>query len=237
MTIYVLSMNDSKTENVSRRAKVEALWAVAQYNPRLTVGIVVLGVVTAVLEGVGLSFILPIVELVQVENPSAEADGMMAAFVTVYETAGVPMTLGTAVLGVSMVMVVRYTSSFGVAWLREVLRTYYIRDLQDRAFRNALDARVAYYDQEGSDDILNAIVTQTTYAGRVIQRAIQFLEQSLIAGMYFLIALIISPRLTLLTVVILGGFTVFFRRVLESGYDIGDRVAEANEERQEAVHL
>jgi len=134
-----------------------------------------------------------------------------------------------------VVMVARYTTSFAVAWLRAAVRTYYIRDLQDRAFRNALNARVEYFDEEGSDDILNAIVTQTTYAGRVIQRVIQLLEQAFLAAAYFLIALVIAPWLTLLTVVILGGFTAFFRVVIESGYDIGDRVADANEERQEAV--
>jgi subfamily B ATP-binding cassette protein MsbA len=226
-------MSDSEPE-ASRKEKIAALRDVASYRPRFTVGILVLGTIAAVLEGVGLSFILPIVELVQTSDPS-EAEGLMSVFVTMYQTAGIPLTLGTAVLGVSLVMVVRYTSSFGVGWLREVLRTYYIRDLQDRAFRNALDAKVIYYDEEGSDDILNAIVTQTYYAGRVIQRAIKLLEQSLIAGVYFLIALIISPPLTLFTAVVLGGFTIFFRRVLESGYDIGDRVADANEKRQEAV--
>ncbi len=228
-------MSADDTESVSRREKIDALIDVAQYNPRFTVGIVLLGIVAAILEGVGLSFILPIIELVETSDPASEADGLMGVFVSAYELVGVPLTLGTAVLGVSLVMVVRYTSSFGVGWLREVLRTHYIRNLQDRAFRNALDARVAYYDEKGSDDILNAIVTQTYYAGRVIQRAIQLLEQTFIAGVYFLIALIISPSLTLFTAVVLGGFTVFFRRVLESGYDIGDRVAEANEQRQQAA--
>jgi len=70
-------------------------------------------------------------------------------------------TAGIVLLGVSAVMVARHTTSFAVAWLREAVRTYYIRDLQDRAFRNALNARVEYFDEESSDDILNVIVTQT----------------------------------------------------------------------------
>jgi subfamily B ATP-binding cassette protein MsbA len=230
-----LSMSDVDTEEVSRQEKLDALYDVASHSPRLTIGIVVLGIVAAALEGIGLSFILPIIELVQLDDPAAGAEGLMGIFVTVYQSAGVPLTLGTAVVGVSIVMVVRYTASFAVGWLREVLRTYYIRDLQDRAFRNALDAQVKYYDQEGSDDILNAIVTQTYYAGRVIQRGIQLVEQSLIAGVYFLIALIIAPALTIVTAVVLGGFSVLFRRVLDSGYDVGDRVADANEQRQQAA--
>jgi len=206
------------TEPISRRKKTEALVNVGRYKPRYTAGVVVLSVVAAVLEGVGLSFVLPIVELVQLNDPATEADGLLAIFVTLYGVLGIPFSLGFVVLGVSVVMVARYTTSFAVAWLRAAVRTYYIRDLQDRAFRNALNARVEYFDEEGSDDILNAIVTQTTYAGRVIQRVIQLLEQAFLAAAYFLIALVIAPWLTLLTVVILGGFTAFFRVVIESGY-------------------
>ncbi|ELY79675.1 ABC transporter ATP-binding protein [Natrinema pallidum DSM 3751] len=228
-------MSTDNTEPVSRREKIDALLNVAWYNPRFTTGIVLLGIVAAILEGVGLGFILPIVELVRLSDPASQADGLLGLFVVAYQTAGIPFTLGYVVLGVSLVMVARYTASFGVTWLREAVRTYYIRDLQDRAFRNALNAKVSYFDEEGSDDILNAIVTQTTYAGRVIQRVIQLLQQGFLATVYFVVAFVMAPVLTIATGIILCGFTVFFRQVIESGYDVGDRVAEANEERQEAV--
>jgi len=228
-------MSSSDPEPVSRREKLDALRDVAKYNPTYTTAVVVLGVVAAVLEGVGLSFILPIVELVQLEDPAREAEGLLAVFVTVYQTLGIPFTLGYVVVGVSAVMVARYTTSFSVAWFREALRTYYIRDLQTRAFRNALNARVEYFDKEGSDDILNAIVTQTNYAGRVIGQGIKFTQQLFLAGVYFAVALVIAPVLTVITGIVLGGFSVFFRRVLDSGYDVGEKVAEANELRQEAA--
>ncbi|ACV47573.1 MULTISPECIES: ABC transporter ATP-binding protein [Halomicrobium] len=222
-------------DNVSRRDKIEAVIAVARFRPRFTVGVFAFGITAALFEGIGLSFILPIVELVQTQDSASEADGLLAIFVTLYRTAGVPFTLGTVILGVSGVMVARYTSNFVVAWLREALRTYYIRDLQDRAFRNALNARVDYYDEEGSDDILNAIVTQTYYAGRVIKRGIQFLEQTFMASVYLFIAFVVAPWLTLFAVFVLGGFTLVFRQVLETGYDVGEQVADANKERQEAA--
>jgi len=228
-------MSSADSEPVSRRKKLHALRDVAKYKPRYTVAIVLLGITAAIFEGVGLSFVLPIVDLVQLDDPAAEAEGLLAVFVRVYQTAGIPFTLGFVVLGVSGVMIIRYTTSFAVAWFREALRTYYIRDLQIRAFRNALNARVEYFDEEGSDDILNAIVTQTTYAGRVIQRGIKFMEQSFLAAVYFGVALLIAPALTIITGFVLGGFTILFRRVLDSGYEVGDKVAEANEMRQEAA--
>ncbi|RQG91530.1 ABC transporter ATP-binding protein [Natrarchaeobius halalkaliphilus] len=228
-------MSSSDTESITRREKLEALLDVARFDPKFTVIIVALGLVAAVLEGIGLSFILPIIEIVQVDDPVAEADGLMAVFVQAYDLIGIPFTLGFVVLGVAAVMTVRYTISFVVGWFREALRTYYIRDLQLRAFDNALDARVEYFDEEGSDDMLNAIVTQTYYAGRVIQRGIRLLEDLFLSLVYLLIAFVMAPLLTVFAIAVLGGLTFLLRGVIEPGYEVGDVVADANERRQEAA--
>ncbi|WP_122089311.1 ABC transporter ATP-binding protein [Halalkalicoccus subterraneus] len=227
-------MSTSDSPPASRREKIDAMTSVLRYNPRLTGGIIALGVLAATLEGVGLSFILPIIELVQSEGGTA-TDGIAGVFVAVYRTVGVPLTLGTAVAGVVLVMSVRFTASFFVAWFREALRTYYIRDLQTEAFSNAFDAKISYFDEEGSDDVLNAIITQTFYAGRVIESLVLFFEQSLLAVAYGAIALVISPVLTVVTAVALGGATYLSRSMVESGYDVGESVADANERRQEAA--
>jgi len=229
-------VTETDSEPVSRREQLRALLRVAQYRPVFTLAIIVGSVFAASLEAVGLSFILPIVEIVQAPgDPAAQADGVMLAFVQAYQTIGIPFTLGTVVTGVSLVLTVRWTSTFVVRWLREALVFDYMRELQTQSFDNALDARIAYFDQEGSDDILNAIVTQAEYASRVIRYVINFFEQFLLSLMYLAIAFVLAPRLTLFAGVFLGGLTVFFRYVLESGYDIGDRVADANERLQQAA--
>lgn len=228
-------MSEDEIGNVSRREKLRALLDVARFNPKFTVLIIVFGLGAAVFEGVGLGFIVPIVELVQTDDPTAQADGVMGAFLTTYQTLGIPFTLGYVIAGVSAILTVRYTLTFVVGWFREALRYYYIRDLQVRAFNNALYARVKYYDGEGSDDILNAIITQTMYAGRVIAQVIKFFQQGLISIVYLIISLAIAPLLTLVAVVTLGGVTFLIRHVIEPGYELGDEVADANERRQEAV--
>ena len=226
---------DEETENVSRREKINALLDVARFDPKFTVVIVALGLLAAVLEGIGLSFIMPVIEIVQLDGPVAEADGLMAYFVLVYQTLGIPFTLGYVVVGVAAVMTVRYTTSFVVAWFRAALTNYYIRDLQNRAYGNALDARVEYFDEEGSDDILNAIITETRYGAKVIKYTVKFLEKLFLTLVYLLVALIISPVLTVIAIGILGFLTIFLRRVVEPGYELGDIVADANERRQEAA--
>lgn len=221
------------SEDISYRAKLASIWRVAQFRPLLTIGIIVLSVFAAILEGIGLSFLLPILE--QARGGGGEPSGIVEVFVSVYEFLGFPFTLEFIIVGVALVMTLRFTSSFLVAWLRTLLRAAYVRDLQTRSFENALDAKISYFDREGSDDVLNAIVTQARQAGQVIQIMVQIVEQTLLSLMYFSIAVLLAPSLTIVTAVVLGGFTYVLRTVLESGYSVGDRVAVANERVQTAV--
>jgi len=229
-------MSDDDTRDVSRKEKINAIIDVAKFNPSWTIGIIILGIIAALFEGFGMTFIIPIIEIVQTEgDAAANADGLLAVFVTLYQTLGLPFTLEYIIFGVAAVISLRYTASFLVAWLRTALATYYTRDLQDRAFGNTLDARITFFDNEGSDDILNTIVTESLPAGRVIRITVQFIEQIFLTLVYALLAFVISPVLTVAAAVVLGGFTLLIRRVIEPGYDLGDKVAEANEERQETV--
>lgn len=188
-----------------------------------------MAILAALLEGIGLTFIEPIVEVVQSEQTAEEADGLLAAFQTLYQSLGIPFTLGYLVGGVTLVMTIRYTVSFLVGWFRAAIETRYVRHLQEQGFMNALDARIEYFDEEGSDDILNAIVTQSEYAGKVIKYAINTMQHGLLAAMYFAIAFYIAPVLTILTALFLGLMTFLFRNVLDAGYSLGDRVADAKE--------
>lgn len=231
-------MSGDKVEingGVSRSQKINAIINVAKFNPLFAALIVIFGLAAALLEGMGIGFILPVVELIQAENPSSQADGIMGVFLSIYQTLGIPFTLGYVVIGGLVVISARYLLSFLVAWFREALRTYYIRDLQIRAFDNALYAKVDYFDQEGTDDILNAIITQTYYAGRVIIRVAKFLEQSFISIIYVSVALLIAPILTIISMIMLGGMTYMIRSVVDPGYELGDAVADANERRQETA--
>jgi subfamily B ATP-binding cassette protein MsbA len=219
----------SEEGGVAVDERLEAVGHVARYRPGLVGAVVALSGLAAVLSGVGAGFILPIVELARADG-TAGAEGIMRWFVAAYDVAGVPLTIETAIVGVASVMSLRYGVGFLVDYLRAVLQTGYTRDLQIRAFENAVGARVGYYDENGSDEILNAIVTQTEYAGGV-----DFLESLLVSLAYGLVAFYIAPLLVLVTMIVLGVTTLVVRANLESGYDVGDRVARANELVQEAA--
>jgi subfamily B ATP-binding cassette protein MsbA len=147
-----------KAGNISNIDKLQSLYNVATHEPKLTVSILVFGLTTAILEGIGLGFILPII---QQTRSDGDPSGLAAIFAGVYDALGIPFSLEFIILGVASVLAVRYAASFGVQWLRGVLRARYVRYLRDEAFQNGLNAKISYFDQQGSDDILNTIISRS----------------------------------------------------------------------------
>ena len=222
-------------EDITHREKANALLKIARHRPALTVGVIVLGLFAAMLEGIGIGFVLPIVEVARSSGGAEQSSRLVQLFVEGYRLAGIPFTLEYIIGGVAVVMLVRYSTSFLVAWLRATLRNDVVRKLQIQSFDNALDARIRYFDKHGSDDIINAIVTQAAYAGRGIEQLVKVIEQSGICLVYLGIALYLAPSLTIVTAVVLGVFTYGLREAVKSGYTLGSRVADANERVQQAA--
>jgi subfamily B ATP-binding cassette protein MsbA len=225
----------ASADELSWGEKIAALRRVAAYRPTFTLGLVLFGGLAAVLEGVGLGFIYPILEVAQTEGPVEGGGPVLDTFLAVYELVGLPFTLGYLIIGVGLVMVIRYTFSFLVAWLRAILAKHYEKSLRTRAFESALDARIGYFDQEGSDDVLNAIITETRYSGRVISDGVRTMEYAFLVTAYLSVMVYITPTMTGLAIVLLGGITILLRFVIEPAVTVGNRVAKANEEVQEAV--
>jgi len=221
-------------EDITWREKGQALVRVAKYRPKFTTGIIILGGLVALLEGVGLSFIYPIMEVAQGGELKA-TDPIMEGFLTVYNFFNIPFKLGYLILGISAVMTVRFGSSFLIAWLRAILQKGYERHLRTKTFVRALNAKIGYFDEQGSDDILNAIITETRYSARVIKRTVLSMQMVFLTLVYLSIMFYIAPLMTVFALVLLGGITFLMRYVIEPAYTAGSRVAEANERVQQSV--
>lgn len=85
-------MNDIADE-YDLRTKLRALQQTFLYRPVLTAAILVVSVVAALLEGIGISFLLPIVEQIQNSGSAESAGGVVGVFVAAYDTLGIPFTL------------------------------------------------------------------------------------------------------------------------------------------------
>jgi len=71
---------------VDRGDLVDAVAFVAGRRPLVVAGIVVLSTLTALLSGIGIGFIVPIVELAQSDVGSGSSGGLTGLFIAVYAT-------------------------------------------------------------------------------------------------------------------------------------------------------
>ncbi len=223
------------TDHYSLRRKIAALYRVGQYRPRYAAAIVVLSIAAAALEGIGLSFLLPIVESFESGGSIDPSGGLLGVFQSAYAAVGVPFTMGYLVAGVMVAMTIRYSLSFVVAWLRAAIRVHYVTHIRVVALDRALDAKMSYFDQEGSDEILNAIITEANYAGKSINTLVSLTQRGLLAAVYLTIALYFAPVLTVIVFSLFGTLVLGSRYVVESGYSVGDRLATANERIQRSA--
>lgn len=228
-------MTAPESSAVSREEKIAALKEAAAFNPQFVILILGLGILAAILEGIGLTFIVPIIEVVQADDAAAEASGIAAVFLQIFQALNIPFTLGYVIAGVALVMSLRYITTFLVTWCQEILRYSYRRHLQKEALDHALDAQMSYFDEEGSDEILNTIITESSMASNVIKRIVSTIKVVFLTLVYLTIAFVIAPLLTAFAIVIFVLLTYFFRHVLEPGYTIGDLVADANERRHSSA--
>lgn len=214
---------------VDTREKLTAVYEAMLFRPLLGAVIVVLSLGTALLEGVGLGFLLPIVEFSQSSSPPSDADGVLGAFVRIYSFLGLPFTLEYLIFGIAGVMGIRFALSFFTAWLQAVLSLSYQRHLRQRLFDLLVYGPIEYIDQSGSDELLNSLITETNRAGGIAMAVFRILEVALRGGIYLIIAALLSPSLTLVALIGLGVSTIAVRHVLEPAYAAGDDVATAND--------
>jgi len=228
-------MINSKNLDLRYKEKIDTILDVIRFQPIFIVSIFLLSILIAIFEGIGLSFLIPIVQIAQGNVSPNDMNGIERLFINFYAYFGVPFNIEYVLIGLTFVMVIRYTSSFLILWLRSILQMGYIQHIQLIAFELALDAKIIYYDENSSDEIVNTIVTQSKYGGELIKRITSICEQGFLTLMYVSVAIYLAPILTILAAILLGGITLIMRYIIEPGYSVGDRIAIANETIQKEV--
>jgi subfamily B ATP-binding cassette protein MsbA len=211
---------------------VDSVKEVISYRPRLAAAVIFSSVITAALEGIGMGFLLPILQEAQLSETSDAGSRFVEGFEWVYNLIGAPFTLETILVGVAVVMSIRYSLSFLTDYLEGVLKYQYFEHLQRRLFKAAIDSDIKEIDEKGSEEILNGIVTQSEYGRLFISNLIAFIRQFLLILIYLSLTFALAPFLTLGTFVFLGITALIARSITISGSEAGDHTADANEDVQ-----
>lgn len=218
--------------SVPIKRKLATVYQTSRFRPRLGVAILLLSLGSALLEGAGLGFLLPILQLVQSSSPPAESGRLLQIFTRLYSTLGIPFTLEYLISGVALAMMFRFAMSFCSAWAQGILRLDYKRHLRQKLFDSLMYAPIEYIDRVGSDELLNSLITETNRSSGIVMSVFGLAQVVLRGIVYLAIATVLSPSLTLVAVVSLSASTIFVRYVLEPAYRVGTEIAETNDQIQ-----
>jgi ATP-binding cassette subfamily C protein len=173
-------------------------WA---YLPRQLSGVLVLLVLASLTEGVSLLLLVPILKLINPTQPLARLPvptGRLAPWL------GSPLMLSLTVVLIVFVLAIvlravlmRYKDIANAAFLYDL-----VNQLRDDLFRAIAGARWTHLARVRGSDITHALTADIDRVQMAAAGLLQLLQTGVIIGVYALVALVLSPAMTLIAIVI-----------------------------------
>src|SRR5262249_15298133 len=143
-----------------------------------------------------------------------------------------PGAIVAVLIGVALLQVILFLA---LSWWTVVVCRGYTASWQMRLFRAVMDARWLFVTERKSGDLVNVIVTETTRLGAAVTNLVNLLAVAVIASIYLMFALLISPQATLW--LIGGALTIglLISPLYRTSYGVGSKFSSLNSQLQVLV--
>ena len=177
-----------------------ALYAWSHLRRQLS-GVLVLMLLASLTEGVSLLLLLPILKLINPAHPSSSLAVPTGKLVPLLDSP-LLLSLGTVLTAFVLAIVLRallmrYKDISTAAFLYDL-----VNQLRDELFRAIAGARWAHLARVRGSDINHALTADIDRVQMAAAGLLQLLQTGIIIGVYALVALVLSPVMTLVAIVI-----------------------------------
>jgi subfamily B ATP-binding cassette protein MsbA len=198
--------------------------------PRLLL-LVTLALGGALLDGVGLGFLIPIVESLQDRGDGPmNATGLSGLFASAFRFLGLPYTL-PVILAVGLLL---FLSQLLFTYFRVLLSsrmyTQFTVDLRTKIFAHLLDFDLAFFHRSRIGDLTNTVITETYRAGYSLRAMAEMFAALCVLVVYALVEFLISWKMALIAFPVLGTVAVLLRP--RRSYELGVTYSDANNDLQ-----
>ncbi len=208
-------------------------YAVGTY-PFYVLATIVLALLHALVEGTGFSLLLPIIEGLSSPGTIESTHPVSIVLRDIFEYLGLSFTLNVLfVVGISLFFLQAILEYLRVILASTITERFEI-DLRVRLFEKLLNASLEYFHRKKLGDIVNGIVLEAHRSAFAFHHLLGTMISGSLVSVYFAVSLLVSWKLTLLTIVIalpLVYFTRGRRRIVKKGQEI----TQANENFQSAT--
>ena len=183
------------------------IWRSALHRYGLTDKIILLLIFIAIVatfaEMVGIGIFLPLFEVINPNNNVSNENDIINHITYFYSSVGLDLTI--EILLISTFLVFLFTKL--ILFIGNYIQSYYsgliLKKMRDKIMRLYLNAPPQYYDQVSIGDITNRITVELSSASNGVMIPIKFLITVISAIGVFIMLMLLSYKLTLLTIFVI----------------------------------
>lgn len=207
---------------------IKRLLPLLSLHPWAIGSIVFIGMLASLFEGLGISLFIPVLQILMQDSPSV-AGGVLPQ--TLFRLVGRipvgdrPWVLPSLILtSIALKNVLSYSNYLLSAWLQHQVS----HRLRSQVYQQLLQVEYSYLETQDSGRLINTLSGETWRTGEAIAKLIGLITTLCTTGVYGLLLLLISPRLTLVVAGAMGSISLLVRRLMRSTDHLGQRTVQAN---------
>ncbi len=167
------------------------------FAPRQVLVVLILMLSNSISSGLGILFIVPLLNVVGVQLGPADASGINQQLLSFAHNIGFSFTLlSTLLLYLSLIITVGLIAYLH-STLSSRLQSHFTHTLRQRLFKTVLHTRWQYLNQQRSSDFMRLITRQVHTVGATVQQLLTLSGQVILVAVYISLSLYLSPLLTI----------------------------------------
>lgn len=200
-----------------------------KFYPWAALIIVVLGVISSLAEGLGISLLIPFLRSLEGKAPAAEMAGnsMLRVFylllARVNDSSQPFFIAGLIFTTILLKVALAYLYTVQVGWFN----AHITHRLRCQAFAQLMAVGQQFWDKSKGGDLLNTLLQETNTIGAALNQLIWLVITACMIVTFVLLLLLISWPMTLMAAVALGGISLLVRRMTRQAETMGDRARTA----------
>ena len=190
--------------------------------------LVVLMCAASLLEGAGLTMLLPLLATLGVGDES-QSTPLMEWVETVLQTLGIPLDLGPLMIVVIGLLVLQVVVTFARKVFETLCTTRYTAEWRSRLFRAVIEADWPYLMRSRASQQANTIVNEASRVSAALSLSLQMVNAGFLIAVYAIVSLVAAWQMVVFLVVF--GVAIYFvtRPLSKRGQVVGQEVTVVSE--------
>jgi len=192
--------------------------------------LLLLGILAALFEGVGVSILLPILEYLQAQGDlsALKEAAVWEKIIQVFGLFHLPVTLTTLLLAAFLMILLRQISIYSHSVYSANLREKVNAVIRTRGFGSFIRADYSYVTETGGSQVVSAVTLESTRAANGLLAYYTLVWHVVLVAMYVVIMLQISWPMTLFACVILSIVSFGAKALMQKSAEGGKQVTRLN---------